>query len=161
MLELYQRYAPALLRKGERLLQHQQDTEDIVHGLFVDLLKSGNTDVDLPYLYRAVTNRCLNHLRYGKNRARLLQEHDVALRGPARTPCDEQVINLDLLCKLADKLDDELAEVLVYRFIDDLELEEIAELIGTSRRTVSKRLEKVRKQVAKLLPAEKKAGGVA
>jgi RNA polymerase sigma factor (sigma-70 family) len=155
VVELYQRYAPALLRKCKRVLQHRADTEDIVHGLFVDLLGSGKTDVDLPYLYRAVTNRCLNHLRDKRTRQRLLAEHDVALRGPVRNACDERVIGLDLLFKLRGKLDDASCEVLVYRYFDDMQLDEIAELIGTSRRTVSKRLAKVHKAVGKLMPAAK------
>lgn len=149
VVELYQRYAPALRRKCERLLRHRSDTEDIVHGLFVDLLGSGRTDVDLPYLYRAVTNRCLNHLRDGRNRQRILAEHDDALGGIVRSG-DARVISLDLLMKLRKKLDDSCLEVLVYRFFDDMQLDEIAELTQTSRRTVSKRLAKVKSALAKL-----------
>ena len=35
---------------------------------------------DLPYLYRAVTNRCLTFLRDESNRARLLERNDASLR---------------------------------------------------------------------------------
>jgi RNA polymerase sigma-70 factor (ECF subfamily) len=133
------------------MLQSRQESEDIVQGLFVDMLQRGETRLDLPYLYRAATNRCLNHLRDGENRRRLLERNDVALRGPARLTCDEQVIGLDLLLKLTGRLDARSCEVLVYHFFDDMGVEEIARLVGTSRKTVGKRLARIRAEVKQLL----------
>lgn len=160
-MEAYARYGPALVRKCQRLLQHSQDSEDIVQSLFVDLLSQQGPPerLELPYLYRAVTNRCLNHLRDARNRARLLAEHDVALRGTARVACDEQVLGLELVLRLAEKLDDACLEVLAYRYFDELTLEEIAELTGTSRKTVGKRLERVRDEVGRLLAGRAGRGG--
>jgi RNA polymerase sigma-70 factor, ECF subfamily len=149
-VELYRRYAPALLRKGQRLLQSRQDAEDVVQALFLDLIARGQTQVELPYLYRAVTNRALNLLRDRANRARLLAEHDEALRGPTRTRCDEHAIGLELLCKLLERLDEQTTEILIYRFFDDLTQEEIAELLGVSRKVVLGRLERIRQAVAEL-----------
>jgi len=150
-MEAYRRYGPALLRKCERMLQSRQESEDVVQGLFVDLIQRGERRFDLPYLYRAVTNRCINHLRHGENRSRLLQQHDVALRGPVRLPIDEQVIGLDLMVKLMDRLDDRGCEVLVYRYFDEMGVEEIAALLGTSRKTVGKRLAALHAEVRRML----------
>jgi len=150
-MDAYRRYGPALLRKCERLLQSRQESEDIVQGLFVDLIARGETRLELPYLYRAVTNRCINHLRYGENRRRLLEQHDVALRGPVRLSIDEQVIGLELLLKLMERLDAKHGEALVYRYFDEMGVEEIAELVGTSRKTVGKRLARVQAEVKALL----------
>lgn len=149
-MDAYRRYGPALLRKAERMLQSRADAQDVVQGLFVDLLERGEMPTELPYLYRAVTRRCLNHLRDGKNRARLLEEQQPALRGPVRTRLDDEVIGLDLLARLAERLDDGAAEVLVYRYVDDLTQEEIASLVGASRKTVGQRLERVREAVRAL-----------
>ena len=41
--------------------------------------------------------------------------------------------------------------MLVYRFFDDMGVEEIATLLGTSRKTVSKRLARIRAEVKGLL----------
>ena len=60
-MEPYRRYAPALLRKAERMLQDRDEAQDLVQGLFLDLMQRPDTPADLPYLYRAVTHRCLNH----------------------------------------------------------------------------------------------------
>lgn len=145
----YERYAPALLRKAERMLQSRAAAEDIVHGLFVDLLEK-REQPDLPYLYRAVTHRCLTYLRDEQNRARLLAEHDDALRGPVRTACDERVIGTDLLAKVARALDPEALEILVCHYFDDMTQEEIGALLGLSRKTIGKRLERVRDAVVEL-----------
>lgn len=150
-MDLYQRYGRALLRKAERLLQSRADAQDVVHALFVDLLEKKNQEnVDLPYLYRAVTNRCLSHLRDETNRARLLAQNDVSLRGPVRTRVDERIIDLDLLGKLVRDLDELGAEVLAHHYFDDMTQEEVAALLGVTRKTVGSRLDRIREAVLRL-----------
>jgi RNA polymerase sigma factor (sigma-70 family) len=149
-MDFYERFAPALLRKAERMLQSRHDAQDVVHGLFLDLLTRGETTSDLPYLYRAVTNRCLNLLRDQKNRERLLSVHEPALRGPARLRCGDTVVDLELLAKLVERLDATSLEILVYHFVDDMAQEEIATLTGLSRKTVGKRLQQVRDHAARM-----------
>jgi RNA polymerase sigma factor (sigma-70 family) len=142
--DAYQRYGPALLRKAERILQSPDDAGDIVHALFVDLMQGRDPKLDIKYLYRAVGNRCINFLRDRGNRERLLEHQQHALRGPARTPCEDEVIGLDLLAKLAGILDSRCLEILICRFWDDMTQDEIAAFLGTSRKTVGKRLIKIR-----------------
>jgi RNA polymerase sigma-70 factor, ECF subfamily len=149
-MEAYERWGMALVRKAERILQSRSDAQDLVHGLFVDLLEKDEMNLELPYLYRAVTNRCLTLLRDEGNRARILAAHDPDARGPARTTCHDRVVDVDLLAKLVDRLDDEEREILVCRFIDDMTQDEIAELCGLSRKTVGKRLERIKDVVASL-----------
>lgn len=148
-MDAYARYGRALLRKAERILGSRADAQDLVQALFVDVLQR-DEDVDLPYLYRAITNRCLTFLRDERNRARLLAEHDEVLRGPVRTREGDRVIDLDLLAKLVSTLDESTVEVLVYRFFDDMTQEEIASMTGISRKTVGKRLDDVRDAVMRL-----------
>jgi len=150
-MESYARYGPALLRKAERLLQSHDDALDVVQGLFVDLLETGGEEPSLPYLYRAVTNRCLTLLRDRKNRARLLERQAPALRGAARTTFDEAVVSLDVLARLVDRLDPPTCEVLVLHFWDDLSQGEIAELTGVSRKTVVRRMAHVREELGKVV----------
>jgi RNA polymerase sigma factor (sigma-70 family) len=153
-MDLYQRHGRALLRKAERILQSKADAQDMVHALFVDLLQK-KEEPDLPYLYRAITNRCLGFMRDESNRARLLEAHDDALRGPVRTPCDEHVIGMDMLVKLAASVDERTLEIVFYRYFDDMTQEEVATMLGISRKTVGKKLDDVRAVVASL------AGGAA
>jgi RNA polymerase sigma factor (sigma-70 family) len=150
--DAYARYGRALLRKAERILQSRDDAEDMVHGFFTDLLDSPSSQatLDLPYLYRSITNRCLTFLRDSKNRARLLETHDQALRGTIRTRCDDRAIDMDLLLKLTQALDEPTLEILVCRFFDDMTQEEIAEHLGVSRKTVGKKLDDIRDEVSRL-----------
>jgi RNA polymerase sigma factor (sigma-70 family) len=148
--DAYHRHGPALLRKAERILQNPDDAGDILHSLFLDLMSRSNANVELPYLYRAIGNRCINFLRDRGNRARLLEREQPALRGPVRTRCDEQVIGLDLLAKLAHALDEKSLEILICCYWDDMTQEEVAGFLGTSRKTVGKRLKKIRDAVIEI-----------
>lgn len=142
-MEAYELYGPALVRKAERLLCNHDDALDLVQSLFADLWNQGEREPALGYLYRCVTNRCLNALRDRRNRERLLALQEPALRGPARIRCDDRALGLDLLVKLLAALDTTSQEILVSRYVDELDQAEIADLVGLSRKSVGKRLDKI------------------
>jgi RNA polymerase sigma-70 factor (ECF subfamily) len=150
-MQAYLRYAPALLRKAERILQSRADAQDVVQGVFVEILQIPTPREDFSYLYRAVTNRCLNMLRDRATRARLLREHDGLLRGPERTSCEARSIDLQLLGRLVADLDAAHAEVLIGHYFDDMSQEELAELLGVSRKTIGVRLARIRALVSELV----------
>lgn len=136
-------YGPALLRKAERILGSSDDAEDVVHALFADLASKGRgaRAADLPYLYRAVTNRCLNLIRDARRRRRLLDQQGA----PSMTPrLDRRALDVDLLARLTERLDARAMEVLVCRYIDEMTQDEIAAHLSTSRKTVGKRLARIR-----------------
>jgi RNA polymerase sigma-70 factor, ECF subfamily len=154
-MDIYRRYGPALCRKCERLLGNKDDAEDVVQGLFVDLLKKGEVEASLPYLYRAVTNRCLNLIRNRKKRQKLLERNTKEQTLPVRTLLEDEVVGFELLSRLVAKLDKRSSEILVYRYVDDFSQEEIAEAMNLSRKTVGKRLQKISREAKKLAAAEK------
>lgn len=147
--EAYRRYGPALVRKAERILLSGDDARDIVHGVFVELIRKGETP-ELPYLYRAVTTRCLNLLRDAGNRRRLLEQQTPALRGPVRTRCDDRVISLDVLDKLMGALDQKHMDVVVCLFIDDMSQDQAADVLAVSRKTIGKRVATIREKLRQL-----------
>ena len=153
-MEAYERYGRALIRRAIRLVGNADDARDLVQGLFVDLYQRDDAPLDLPYLYRAVTNRCLTFLRDESNRARLLERNVMALTPAGRTRCDDRVIGIDLLAKLVRELDDAETEVLTYHYLDDMTQDEIATLLGLSRKTIGKRLERVRQIVRRVAEAD-------
>jgi RNA polymerase sigma-70 factor, ECF subfamily len=146
----YRTWAPALVRKAERILRSREDAVDVVHALFVDLIPRWSRDVDLPYLYRAVTNRCLNVVRDRGTRARLLEREQQSAAPVGRVRLDDQVVGVGLIAALADRLDEGHLEVLVARFVDDMTQEEIAQHLGLSRKTIGKRLDRIRQAVIEL-----------
>jgi RNA polymerase sigma-70 factor (ECF subfamily) len=146
----YRAFGPALVRKAERVLRSREDAVDVVHGLFADLIPRWNKDVDLPYLYRAVTNRCLNLVRDRATRARLLEREGTAAAPVGRVKLEDQVVGVGLIAALAEKLDEGHMEVLVARFVDDMTQDEIAAHLGLSRKTIGKRLDRIRDEVIAL-----------
>ena len=147
-------FGPALVRKAERLLRSREDAVDVVHALFADLIPTWTPAVDLPYLYRAVTNRCLNLVRDRGTRARLLAREPTAAAPVGRVRLDDEIVGLGLIAALAERLDDAHLQVLVCRFVDDMTQDEIAAQLGVSRKTVGKRLDRIRDAVTALRAGE-------
>ena len=146
----YRTWGPALVRKAERILRSREDATDVVHALFVDLIPRWSHDVDLPYLYRAVTNRCLNAVRDRSTRARLLEREQAMAAPIGRVQLADEVVGVGLIAALADRLDHGHLEVLVCRFVDDMTQEEIAAHLKLSRKTIGKRLDRIRDEVIAL-----------
>lgn len=138
------------MRKAERILRSREDAIDLVHALFADLIPRWSNDVDLPYLYRAITNRCLNAIRDRNTRARLLAHEPQAAAPVGRVKLEDEVVGLQLLASLTERLDESHIEVLVARYFDDMTQEEIAEHLGVSRKTIGKRLDRIRDEVIAL-----------
>ena len=138
------------MRKAERVLRSREDAIDVVHALFVDLIPKWNRDVDLPYLYKAVTNRCLNLLRDRATRARLLAREGTVAAPVGRVKLEDEVVGVGLIASLAERLDDDHMQVLVARFVDDMTQDEIAAQLGLSRKTIGKRLDRIRNEVIAL-----------
>lgn len=140
MEALYQRFGPALIRQAERVTKSRADAEDIVHALFVQLMDRGPWALSFPYLFRAVTRRSLNLLRDEGNRQRLIDEGAPVLAPPpTAAPSGEREDLYRLLATLSPKL----REVFVYRHLTEMPQDEIAEVVGVSRKTVQKRLTKL------------------
>jgi RNA polymerase sigma-70 factor, ECF subfamily len=136
------------------MLRSREDAIDVVHALFVDLIPTWTSDVDLPYLYKAVTNRCLNLVRDRGTRARLLEREQRAAAPVGRVRLDDEVVGLALLATLAERLDEAHLQILVCRFVDDMTQDEIAAHLGVSRKTIGKRLDRIRDAVTALRTSE-------
>lgn len=148
--DAYQRFGPALVRKAQRVLRNRDDAVDVVHGLFADLLSQPATPMELPYLYRAVTHRCLNLVRDAQGRARLLAREQATVAPSSRLADGRRVLDVDLLGRLCDGLDADHLEVLVCRFVDEMTQDEIGLHLGLSRKTIGKRLARIQEQLITL-----------
>lgn len=138
----YQRYGRALIRKADRMLRDRDEAVDAVHELFLELWQKEQEVYDLPYLYRMLTHRCLNRIRNDRNRAQLIIQNEAMF--PRQSQATIPSMDRQLLEQLVRKLDEKCQRVLVYHFLDELSQEEIAQLEGVSRKTVGKRLQRVR-----------------
>lgn len=148
---LYRSYGPGVLRRARSLLGSEPAAWDALHEVFVRVLH--NLDVfrgessPMTWLYRITTNYCLNQLRdAGRHRARIRQ-HGLVL---AKVSADDPELRLTLL-QLLNRIPDELCEIAVYHYIDRMTHEEIAGVMGVSRRTVGNHLQAFRDKAQLLL----------
>jgi RNA polymerase sigma-70 factor, ECF subfamily len=86
----------------------------------------------------------------------LEREHTVAAP-VGRVRLDDEIVGVGLIAALAERLDQGHLEVLVARFVDDMTQEEIADHLGLSRKTIGKRLDRIRDEVIALRADPKEA----
>ncbi|HEX6243433.1 MAG TPA: sigma-70 family RNA polymerase sigma factor [Polyangiales bacterium] len=141
---LYRRHGPTVFRRAQRLLRNDAEAHELVQDLFLSLLdrpaqlteRSSMTS----WFYAATTHACLNRLRNQRNRARILAQRGSEPSTAHELSPDDAALLHDALARLPANL----AEVAVYAFFDELSQEEIAPLIGCSRRQVGILIERVR-----------------
>jgi len=134
---LYRDYAQVVLRRAERMLGTRAEAEDVLHDLFIRLHERPAEFMHMrepaAFIYGATTHACLNRLRAGRTRARLLAEQP-----PEKISAEQPIGEVRVLLREAlARLPEELQAVAVYYHLDRMTQEEISEVIGCSRRTVS------------------------
>jgi RNA polymerase sigma-70 factor (ECF subfamily) len=142
---LYRAHAPSALRRARRLLGSDGDAGEVVHDVFLSLFErpeqyAGKSSMTT-FLYSAVTHACLNRIRDGKTRLKLVRENALSL-GPSSAPSLSAEELAMLHAELAT-LPEPLAQVAVYRYVDELTHDEIARILGCSRRHIGDLLERI------------------
>ncbi len=92
------------------------------------------------WLYRVTTNYCLGKIREDARRQGLLSRRGQPDESAApSTPDDRMTVSA-----LLHRTPEDLREIAIYHYIDELNHDEIAGMMGVSRRTVGNRLEEFR-----------------
>jgi len=143
----YRSHGPVVQRRARSILGNDADAREVVQDLFTSLLArpeqfSGQGSL-MAFLYRATTNLCLNRLRNARNRLRLLDE-----RGPPEKSQSPQAENRAVLRQALARLPEEQAQAVLYYYLDEMSQNEIAALLGCSRRHVGNLLERARARLA-------------
>lgn len=139
---LYRTCGPSMLRRARVLLGDEQAARDALHDVFMRAMRSGDSfrgDASpMTWLYRVITNHCLNAIRDRARRTELLaRDHQLTPELEHASPDDRLAVSTVL-----EQLPEELREIAVYYFVDQMNREEIAKLLGVSLRTVGNRLER-------------------
>jgi len=142
--ELYRTYGPSVLRRARSLLGDEQAARDAMQEVFVRAMQSKVEFREgvspMTWFYRVTTNYCLNQIRNRGRRLRVLSR-EMSSEPVAAAVAEDQVAVKEILSRVPD----ELGQIAVYYFIDHMKQEEIAEIIGVSRRTIGNRLEEFKK----------------
>lgn len=156
--ELYRRFGPLVFRRARTLLGDEQAASDAVQEVFMRTLRSHDgfrhEASPITWLYRITTNYCLNILRNNsRHRLRLAERMASQPDEQAATGFDPEVPLL--LAEILERLPVELCEIATYYYVDCLSHDEIADVIGTSRRTVGNRLREFHEQTEALFRLDK------
>lgn len=145
--QLYRLRSVAVARRAARLVGDPALAEDLMHEAFMALHRvcgEGRVpQAPYPWLYRTVTNLALNHIRDTRTHAKKLrrQADEVAFEqaeGLLDQPPDAGLFFAQTL----RRVDPAVAEVASYFLVDGMTVTEISELLGTSRRSVNRTLQK-------------------
>ncbi len=144
---LYREHGHAVLRRAHRLLRDRDAARDVMQDVFLDMFRNpqhfeARSSV-ATYLYAATTHACLNRIRDGRNRTRLVA---IETAGHTRlAPAHGE--SRALACEILDGLSDEDAALAIYLFCDELTHDEVATLFGCSRRHVGDLATRLRRRI--------------
>jgi RNA polymerase sigma-70 factor (ECF subfamily) len=147
---LYRKYGPLVRRRARGILGDDAEAQDALQEVFVRVIRAmgefRRQSQPSTWLYRITTNLCLNRIRDGRRRReRLLEvaESQDALATPVAPPSAE---TRAMLASLLERVPEDLAQVAVYYFVDEMDQAEIAVMLGVSRRTIGYRLDRFRER---------------
>jgi RNA polymerase sigma-70 factor (ECF subfamily) len=125
-----------VLRRARALLGNEEDAREVLHEVFVTLLDgtsgfAGRSSI-VTWLYSATTHGALNRLRNARTRRKLVEERKAGLVETAAHDLEREAILRQLIARLPE----ELAVVAVYHYLDGMTHDEIATVLGCSRRHV-------------------------
>ncbi len=154
---LYKKHGPMVYRRCRAILGDEEEARDAMQEVFIRLLK--NIDAfrgeasPTTWLYRVGTNLCLNRIRDREARSRKLRVPDPSA---SSRPGMSSGVTYDpehraLVLSLLNRADEETRRIVVYYFLDELTLDEIATLIQRSVPTVRKRIKNFRALAARHL----------
>jgi RNA polymerase sigma factor (sigma-70 family) len=140
--DLYRKHGSMVFRRARAILGDDERARDVVQDVFLllhrqkDELRGGGL---ASWLYTATTHRCFNVLRNHHTRSRLLTEEKSSSTTAHHDPQETLVVLRGLL----PDIDDEMAALAVYRFVDEMTHAEIAVQLQCSRRHVGNLLERL------------------
>jgi RNA polymerase sigma-70 factor (ECF subfamily) len=146
---LYERYGSIVYRRAKQLLGDEHAAKDAVQEVFARAIRAKPEFTEhspVTWLYRVTTNHCLNVRRNQTKRHHLL-----VVKGRTDAEHRDQVNDRLTVMSLIESMPQELAQIALYYYFDELNQEEIAELLGVSRRTVGNRLEEFRARALEVL----------
>jgi len=151
---LYARYSPAIFRRARLLLGRDADAWDAVQEVFTRMVTDGDSfrgeARPMTWVYRITTNTCLNLLR-----SRKLREPRLTLVGQDGSADEDALPELEatglssvearqLIDTWLRTLTERELEVASLLYLDGLTQQEVADVLGLSRKTILREVEALR-----------------
>jgi RNA polymerase sigma-70 factor (ECF subfamily) len=157
LVESYQSFAYAL---AYRLLYCREEAEDVVQESFIrvwrHVRKFNYRQKFTTWFYKIVTNLCYDKMKANTRRKKVIVPHSGEKITEPSSPDDleEDVVKKDLVVRI-EKIIDELSarqkSVFVLRDLQNLEIREVARILGISEGSVKTNLVYARRNIRKKL----------
>lgn len=148
---LYQKLGRPALSKTMRLINQQGVAEEIVHDVFVTMWQKKPVFESLrsayAWVYRCCTNKAIDFLR-SKAQKNIPFEH-VEQTESVDPLTEDQLFLKETLLELVQIMDERETSVLIYKYVEELGQEEMAEVMGVSRSTIVRLQNSVSEKLAK------------
>ena len=163
---LVERYEPKLTRYIRRIsAATREDAEDLLQEIFVKVYRNLNDfDPDLKFsswIYRIAHNQVISHWRKTKSRPQVLKfeadedflkfiaaDEDLAGDTERRFTAEE-------VRRIINQLDEKYKEVLVLKFLEGKDYQEISDILRKPLGTVATLINRAKKQFAKIVEERK------
>lgn len=146
---LYAQFAPVVFRRARRLLARDADAWDVVQEVFERMLTHGaafrGEARPMTWVYRVTTNIALNAIR-----SRKVREPRLALVMDEPGSDGDDVEARQLVSKWLQHLDEREVEVATLLYVDGLTQQEVADILGLSRKTIVREVEALRAKLVSL-----------
>lgn len=164
-VSLYEKYKKKMFYTAYSVLNDTFSAEDAVHEAFIavarnlDKIKEVDSDETAAYVCRAAKTRALNIFNAKKReleRGRPLEESEEI---PFDEPEFERICAESEIARIAEcinRLPSAYREVIVLRYLDDMNPKDIAEILGRKNDTVKKQLLRGRQMLKTMLEKEEK-----
>lgn len=152
----YDRYGSVVLYRCRRLLRHEEGAWDAMHQTFVRAIRyrSGfrGQSSPLSWLYSIANRVCLDEIRARGRRPALL-DGNIELETGGLESFAERFQRQEMIAQLLSNFSEKVQEIVVLRYFDELEVQQISERTGLSERTVARRLSEFLRRSRRLLEA--------
>jgi RNA polymerase sigma-70 factor (ECF subfamily) len=151
----FDEYSEDLFRYCLFRLNDRDRAEEIVQEAFMKSWQSainGDRIQNLrAYLYKIVHNLTLNEYRNRKSIASLEELMESSNFDPGNEATQEQELEARLAIQLLDKLEPPYRDVMTLRYVNDLPVKEIANILGENETSISVKIHRAIKKLQKLI----------
>ncbi len=157
--EIYDQFAPKIYKFCYFRVSSREEAEDITTQVFTkawDHIASGKEVTNVQgFLYRIASNLIIDFYRKNKDKREIsiddpISPIDVPDKVDFTETIDRELLVEEIQKKLAE-LSDNYREVITYRYIQDLSIKEIAEIMQTSENNISVRLHRAVEKLKQLV----------
>jgi RNA polymerase sigma-70 factor, ECF subfamily len=138
-------------RRARVLLGNDEEARDAMQEVFVRVIADFDTFRGeapmLHWIYRITTNVCLDRRRKNQTHP-TIEDPEAVLRLIGETP---DANDRRAILQVLGRVDQTTQALAVHHYVDGMKMEEVAELVGLSRKTVGKKLAAFRDKARRLL----------